>query len=217
MRGNGGSGDVDNVANGRLREDGPEEALGDRPSTSRCNWGRYRSRGEELGPQMPEPLLLEHEAEKLSASLPTSINTAGLDILSHNLFARNLSTDGSSSPSIAVSREGYYQTGRPMSMSDVARHSPSLPGPGPRVGSGVGPPSGHQGHRGATTYLRPTRLGTSSCPSQAATRQVPHRGRASCASQMDTTPCRRPRRTRQRTCRRTRRSRRSRCRALFPT
>ena len=48
MGGRGGSGDVDNVANGRLREDGPEEALGGRPSTSRCDGGRYRSPGEEM-------------------------------------------------------------------------------------------------------------------------------------------------------------------------
>ena len=103
-----------------------------------------------LAPQMPEPLPLEHEAERLSASSPTSITTAGLDNFSRNLFTRNLSTEGSSSsPSIAVSRGSSYQTGRPMSMSDVARHSSLSSG----SGSGVGSPPGQQGLRRATTWV----------------------------------------------------------------
>ncbi|PIL33741.1 hypothetical protein GSI_04366 [Ganoderma sinense ZZ0214-1] len=101
----------------------------------------------------PPPLPLDHETERLSASSPTSITTAGLDNFSRNLFTRNPSTEGSSiSPSLAVSRGSSYQAGRPI--SDVARHSSlsSGSGSGSGVGSGVGSAPG-QGLRRATTWV----------------------------------------------------------------
>ncbi|KAI1790375.1 hypothetical protein LXA43DRAFT_512182 [Ganoderma leucocontextum] len=104
-------------------------------------------------PPPGSPLPPEHEAERLSASSPTSITTVGLDNFSRNLFTRNLSTDGSSScPSFTVSRGSSYQTGRPISMSDVARHSSLSSGSGSGAGAGAGSASG-QGLRRATTWV----------------------------------------------------------------